>query len=104
MFIWKIHSSSRRLDYLVSDEILISIDRVRNLIGRMGLMATYQKPCTSVPGDLSNRFPCLGQFRLAKAGDQVWAIDITQVPLRKRLSLPGGDRRSLLLERLLLQL
>jgi putative transposase len=45
--------------YLARDGIPISRDRVRNLMRRMGLRAIYQKPRTTVPGDPSERFPCL---------------------------------------------
>jgi len=43
----------------------------------------YQKPRTTVPGDPSKRFPCLVDLRLLTAVDQVWATDITYIPLRK---------------------
>jgi putative transposase len=53
-------SGSRRMvAYLARDEIPISRDRMRNLMRRMGLRAIYQKSRTTVPGDPSERFPCL---------------------------------------------
>jgi len=70
-------SGSRRMvDYLAREGIPISRERVRNLMRRMGLRAIYQKPRTTVPGDPSERFPCLADLRLVKAVDQVWATDI----------------------------
>ena len=77
-------SGSRRMvDYLAKDGIPISRDRVRNLMHRMGLRAIYQKPRTTVPGDPSWRFPCLVDLNMLTAVDQVWATDITYIPLHK---------------------
>jgi putative transposase len=49
----------------------------------MGLQAIYQKPRTTVPGDPSERYPCLVDLRDVTAVDQVWATDITYIPLQK---------------------
>ena len=77
-------SGSRRMvDYLAREGIPISRDRVRHLMRRMGLRAIYQKPRTTVPGDPSNRFPCLVDVRSITTVDQVWATDITYIPLQK---------------------
>ena len=77
-------SGSRRMvDYLARDGIPISRDRVRNLMRRMGLRAIYQKPRTTTPGSPSERFPCLVDLRRITAVDQVWATDITYIPLQK---------------------
>lgn len=62
---------------LAREGIPISRDRVRNLMRRMGLPAIYQKPRTTVPGDPSERLPCLVNLRLVTAVDQVWATEIT---------------------------
>jgi putative transposase len=50
---------------------------------RMGLRAIYQKPLTTVPGDPSERFPCVVDLREITSLDQVWATDITYIPLQK---------------------
>jgi|688.fasta_scaffold02326_20 putative transposase len=77
-------SGSRRMvDYLARDGIPISRDRVRNLMQRMGLWAIYQKPRTTVPGHPSVRFTCLVDLSMVTAVDQVWATDITYIPMRK---------------------
>jgi len=77
-------SGSRRMvDYLAREGIPISRDRVRNLMRRMGLRAIYQKPRTTTPGSPSERFPCLVDLRRITAVDQVWATDITYIPLQK---------------------
>jgi putative transposase len=77
-------SGSRRMvEYLAREGIPISRDRVRDLMRRMGLRAIYQKPRTTVSGDPSDRFPCLVGLKLVTAVDQVWATDITYIPLQK---------------------
>jgi putative transposase len=77
-------SGSRRLvGYLARDGVPISRDRVRNLMRRMGLRAIYQKPRTTVPGDPSARFPCLVDLSMVTSVDQVWATDITYIPLQR---------------------
>ncbi|WP_231598224.1 IS3 family transposase [Synechococcus sp. CBW1002] len=75
--------SRRMVGYLARDGIPISRDRVRNLMRRMGLRAIYQKPRTTIPGHPSERFPCLVDLSLVTAVDQVWATDITYIPLQK---------------------
>ena len=77
-------SGSRRMvDYLANEGIQIGRDRVRNLMRRMGLRAIYQKPRTTIPGQPSERFPCLVDLKQITAVDQVWATDITYIPLQK---------------------
>jgi putative transposase len=77
-------SGSRRIvDYLAREGIPISRDRARNLMRRTGLRAIYQKPRTSVQGSPSERFPCLVDVSTVTAVDQVWATDITYIPLQK---------------------
>ncbi len=77
-------SGSRRMvGYLARDGIPTSRDRVRNLMRRMGLWAIYQRPRTTIPGHPSERYPCLVDIDQLTAVDQVWATDITYIPLQK---------------------
>jgi hypothetical protein len=69
--------------YLARDGIPISHDQVRNLMRRKGLRAIYQKPRTTVPGDPSERFTCHVDLGTVTAVDQVWATDITYIPLQR---------------------
>jgi putative transposase len=50
---------------------------------RMRFRAIYQKPRTTVPGDPSERFPCLVDLSMVTAVDQVWCTDINNIPLQK---------------------
>ena len=77
-------SGSRRMvGYLARDGIPISRDRVRNLMRHMGLRAIYQRPRTTIPGEPSERFPCLVDIDEIHSVDQIWATDITYIPLRR---------------------
>ena len=69
--------------YLAREGIPISRDRVRSLMRRMGLRAIYQKPHTTVPGDPSERIPCIVDLKLVTTVVQVWGTDITYLPLQK---------------------
>jgi putative transposase len=77
-------SGSRRMvDYLAADGIKAGRDRVRHLMRRMGLRAVYPKPRTTIPGEPAERFPCLVDLEKIRSPDEVWATDITYIPLRK---------------------
>ena len=71
------------VDDLANEGITIGRDRLRNLMGRMGLRVIHQKPRTTVPGQPSERFPCLVDLKQITAVDQIWATDITDLPLQK---------------------
>jgi len=72
--------SHRMVDYLARDVIPISRGRVRNLMRRMSLRAIYQKPRTTVPGEPSERFPCLVDLKQVSRVIQAWA---SYIPLQK---------------------
>jgi putative transposase len=68
------------VDYLAREVIPISGDRVRNLMRHMGLRAIYQKLCSTVHGDPSERFSYLVDVSMVTAVDHVWATDIAYIP------------------------
>jgi putative transposase len=77
-------SSSRRMvDYLANEGIPIGRDRIRHLMRRKGLRAISQKPRTTIPGQRSERFPCLFDLKQITEVGQIWAADITYIPLQK---------------------
>ena len=84
------NGSRRMVEYLAREGIPFIRDRVRNLTRRMGLRAIYQKPHTTVPGDPSERFPCLVDLKQVTTADRIWAIDITYIPLQKGLLYLGA--------------
>ena len=63
--------------YLARKDIPISRDRLRKLIGCMGLRAIYHKPLTIVPGDLSECFRSLVDLNQDREINQAGAKDIT---------------------------
>ncbi|MBW4531525.1 MAG: DDE-type integrase/transposase/recombinase [Aphanothece saxicola GSE-SYN-MK-01-06B] len=71
------------VQYLAREGIPIIRDSVQDLLQRRGLRAIYQNPRTTVPGSPSERFPCLVELQRLTAPDQVWATDITYIPLQK---------------------
>jgi putative transposase len=75
--------SGRMVEYLAREAIRISLHRGRNLIRRMGLRAMDRKPRTTLPGDPSERFPCLVDVSMVTAVDQIWVTDITYTSLQK---------------------
>jgi putative transposase len=70
------------VEYLAREGIPNSRDRIRNLMQRMGLRAIYQKPRTMIPGEPSERFPCLVHLQQVTTVDEIWASDITDIPLQ----------------------
>ena len=74
--------SRRMVDYLVREGIAIGWDRMRHLLRRMGLQAIFQKPFTHIPGDPSERYPCLVDVNQVTAVDQIWVTEITYIPLQ----------------------
>lgn len=66
----------RMVGYLAREGIPSSRERVRNSFCCMGLLAIYQKPRTTIPGNPSERFPCLVDLNDFTDVDQVWARDL----------------------------
>ena len=67
--------------YLSSDWIPISRYRVRIPFAAHGLSGKYYKPLITVPGDSSERFPCVVDLSQLTAVVQVWASDFTNIAL-----------------------
>jgi putative transposase len=67
----------RRAGYLVNSK------KVRRLLRKMGIMAIYQKPKTSIPSEEHKKYPyLLGGITINRPG-QVSASDITYIPMAK---------------------
>lgn len=69
--------ASRRLG------IAINRKRVQRLMGIMGLAAIYRKPKTSKPGKGHKIYPYLLRDLVIDRPNQVWAADITYIPMAK---------------------
>jgi len=66
--------------------------RVRRLMRTMGLQAIYRRPRTSQPGPGHKVYPyLLGAMEITRP-NQVWAADITYIPMARGFLylVPGG--------------
>lgn len=70
-------------DLLRQDGHAIGRKRVATLMRRMGLEALYRKPRTSVPDKAHTVYPYLLRDLPIERPNQVWAADITYIPMRQ---------------------
>ena len=77
-------AGSRMLrDLLNREGYEVGRKRVRSLMKRMGLEALYRKPNTSKRGKGHNVYPYLLRGLSIDTPNQVWAMDITYIPMAK---------------------
>ena len=77
-------AGSRMLrDLLKQDGIDIGRRHVATLMKRMGLEALYRKPNTSKPAPGHKVYPYLLRGMTIERPNQVWAMDITYVPMAR---------------------
>ena len=62
---------------------LIGRGKVRRLMRKMGLEAIYRKPRTSIPKSGDHIYPYLLKDLQIERANQVWATDITYLPMAK---------------------
>jgi len=62
--------------------LVVNHKRIRRLMRKMGLIAIYPKPRTSLPGTVCIKYPCLLKTMIIDAADIVWCSDITYIRLR----------------------
>jgi putative transposase len=75
---------SRRITKMLNRaEYQVNRKRVRRLMRLMGLEAVYRKPRTSKPAPENKIYPYLLRGLTIDRPDQVWASDITYIPMRK---------------------
>ena len=77
-------AGSRMLrDLLRGEGIAIGRERVATMMRRMGLEALYRRPNTSKPADGHKIYPYLLRGLLVERPNQVWAMDITYIPMAR---------------------
>lgn len=68
---------------LASEGVRVNAKRIRRLMRRMGLEAIYPKPKTTVSRPGHTVYPYLLRDRVIDRPDQVWATDITYIPMER---------------------
>ena len=75
---------SRRLSaWLRTQGYRVNGKRVRRLMGTMGIKAIYRRPRTSNGTPGHRIYPCLLEGREITRPNQVWAVDITYIPMSR---------------------
>jgi putative transposase len=75
-------AGSRMLrDLLRGEGIAIGREQVRTMMQRMAIEAVYRRPHTSKPADGHKVFPYLLRGVVVERPNQVWAMDITYIPM-----------------------
>ncbi len=87
-------AGSRMLRDLLSHQGLeVGRRHVRTLMRRIGIEALYRKPNTSKPAPGHKIYPYLLRGLAITRPDQVWAMDISYIPMARGFVLSGrGDR------------
>jgi putative transposase len=77
-------AGSRMLrDLLVTEGLTVGRLHVATLMKRMGIEALYRKPNTSKPAPGHQVYPCLLRKLPITRPNQVWAMDITYIPMAR---------------------
>ena len=70
-------------DQLVAMGFSISRDRVRRLMRKAGIRAVYRRPRTTIPAQGHKVYPYLLGGLIIDRPNQVWAADITYIPMAR---------------------
>ena len=77
-------AGSRMLrDLLRGEGVAIGRDRVAGMMRRMGVAALYRRPNTSKPNPEHKIYPYLLRGLVIDRPNQVWAMDITYIPMAR---------------------
>ncbi len=79
------YGSRRMKAWLLAEGYLVSRSKVRRLMRLMGLEAIYRRPNTSKPAPGHRVYPYLLKGVEVNRVDQVWASDITYIPMAQGL-------------------
>ena len=72
-------------DRLKLEGFKVGRKHVRTLMDKMGIVALYRKPNTSAPHRAHRIYPYLLKNLLIDRPNQVWATDITYIPMKRGL-------------------
>lgn len=78
------YAGVRKLRKLLGEKDGLTAGRklIKRLMREMGIYAIYPKPNLSKPGKYDKRFPYLLRNKSILFPNQVWAVDITYIPMR----------------------
>ena len=77
-------AGSRMLrDLLRGEGVVIGRERVATMMRRMGIEALYRRPNTSKPAPGHKIYPYLLRSLAVERPNQVWAMDITYIPMAR---------------------
>ena len=77
------YGSRQMMRYLRRQGHTVGRERVRRLMARMGLVAIYQRPRTTIPHPAHRIYPYLLRDLVIDRPNQVWCTDITYIPMRR---------------------
>jgi putative transposase len=77
------YGSRRMTAWLQTQGHMVNRKRVKRLMGLMGLEAIYQRPHTSRPAPAHRTSPYLLRGLIIERVNQVWAADITYIPMAR---------------------
>lgn len=77
------YGSRRIRDWLEDEGHKVNRKRVQRLMRQMGIAALYPKACTSKPGKGHKIYPYLLRNRIIDSPNQVWAADLSYIPMAK---------------------
>lgn len=84
MYLKRPFYGSRRIrDWLEDEGHKVNRKRVQRLMRQMGIAALYPKACTSKPGKGHKIYPYLLRNRIIDSPNQVWAADLSYIPMAK---------------------
>jgi len=84
-------AGSRMLrDLLRGEGIGVGREQVTTMMRRMGIEALYRRPNTSKPADGHKIYPYLLRGLAVERANQVWAMDITYIPMARGFVSPLG--------------
>ncbi len=69
--------------YLRNHGYIVNFKRLRRLMRLMNLIPIYPKPKTSIPNKRHKKYPYLLRALNINKPNQVWATDITYIPMKK---------------------
>ena len=84
------YGARRMVAWLKSQGYKVNRKRIRRLMAVMGLKAIYRRPRTSTPAAGHRVYPYLLNDIAITRPNQVWAADITYIPMGTRVLVPGG--------------